>query len=385
MTTGLIQRWLLPLLTACLGGHLGASEPAGAPPPTPPTGDPLFVSGQNGYHTYRIPALAVTTRGTVLAFCEGRKNSASDTGDIDLLVRRSTDHGASWSEPKAVWDDAGNTCGNPCAVVDRDTGAIWLLSTWNRGEDRESQIIARASRDTRRVFVMHSTDDGVTWTAPREITGEVKRTNWTWYATGPGSGIQIQHGPHQGRLVIPCDHIEAETKHYYSHVIYSDDHGKTWKLGGASPQHQVNECEVVELTGGRLLLNMRNYDRAKKARQVAVSDDGGATWKDQRFDAALLEPICQAALERYRWPDATQPGVILFSNPASATARVNLTVRASYDDAQTWPVARVLHAGPSAYSDLAVLANGQIACLYEAGVKSAYERIVLARFSIPSP
>ena len=99
------------------------------------------------------------------------------------------------------------------------------------------------------MFVTHSTDDGLSWSDPREITADVKRDDWTWYATGPGSGIQIQHGPHQGRLVIPCDHIEAGTKRYYSHVIYSDDHGKSWQLGGSTPQHQVNECEVVELAG----------------------------------------------------------------------------------------------------------------------------------------
>ena len=144
-----------------------------------------------------------------------------------------------------------------------------------------------------------SADDGATWSQPREITSDVKKPNWTWYATGPGSGIQIQHGPHTGRLVIPCDHIEAETKHFYSHVIFSDDHGATWALGGSTPQHQVNECEVVEISGGRLLLNMRNYDRTHKARQVATSDDGGLTWGDQRFDLTLVEPTCQAAIERF--------------------------------------------------------------------------------------
>ena len=227
-------------------------------------GEPLYVSGQDGYHTYRIPALAVTTKGTVLAFCEGRKNSASDTGDIDLLVKRSTDHGRTWSQLHVVWDDAGNTCGNPCAVVERETGTIWLLTTWNRGDDHESQIIAQTSKDTRRVFVTHSTDDGLSWSDPREITAEAKRDDWTWYATGPGSGIQIRHGQQQGRLVIPCDHIEAGTKRYYSHIIYSDDQGKSWQLGGSTPQHQVNECEAVELADGRLMLNMRNYDRAEE-------------------------------------------------------------------------------------------------------------------------
>jgi len=353
------------------------------PQPLPkPFGQPLFVSGQDGYHTYRIPALTVTKRGTVLALCEGRKKGGGDSGDIDTVLKRSTDYGKTWSAQQVVWDDAGNTCGNPCVVADRDTGAVWLLNTWNRGDDHEGAIIARKSKDTRRVFVTCSSDDGVTWAKPREITAEVKLTNWTWYATGPGSGLQIEHGPHKGRLVIPCDHIEAETKHYYSHVIYSDDHGKTWRLGGRTPQHQVNECEAVELAGGRLMLNMRNYDRTKRSRQTAVSSDGGVTWTEQRLDPTLIEPICQAAIERVPSTVSNKSGLLLFSNPASEKGRVNMTVRASFDDGQTWPKARVLHAGPSAYSDLAVLANGEAACLYEGGVKGAYESIIFASFSL---
>lgn len=344
-----------------------------------PLGTPIFTGGQNGYHTYRIPALAVTNRGnTVLAFCEGRKKGTGDTGNIDLLLKRSTDHGKSWSQQQVIWDDQTNTCGNPCVVVDRDTGTIWLFSTWNRGDDHEREIIAGTSKDTRRIFVMKSTDDGVTWSPPRQITTDVKAPSWTWYATGPGSGIQILHGPHEGRLVIPCDHIEAGTKHYYSHVIYSDDHGATWKLGGTTPRHQVNECEVVELSGGRLMLNMRNYDRTKKNRQVAVSDDGGQTWTGQRFDAQLIEPICQAAVARLTLPTDDTPGTIIFSNPASRDKRVNMTLRASHDDGASWPDALVLHSGPAAYSDLALLSGGDIACLYEAGQTSPYESIVFA-------
>jgi sialidase-1 len=216
----------------------------------------VFVSGADGYHTYRIPCLLVTGRGTLLAFAEGRKNSRGDSGDIDLLLKPSGDQGSTWQPAQLVWDDGPNTCGNPCAVLDRATGTIWLLLTWNRGEDSEPEIIAQASQDTRRVFVTQSVDDGLTWSNPREITADVKRTNWTWYATGPGAGIQLERGPHRGRLVIPCDHIAARTRAYRSHIIFSDDHGRSWHLGGATPQPQVNECEVVELTGNRLLLNM---------------------------------------------------------------------------------------------------------------------------------
>ena len=349
-------------------------------PAQPP--EPLFLSGfaggKDGYHTYRIPALTVTRNGSVLAFCEGRKNSWGDSGDIDLLVKRSTDNGKTWSKQQVIWDDGSNCCGNPCVVVDRETGTIFLLSTWNRGDDHEGEIIARKSKDTRRVFVLQSTDDGLTWSKPQEITGTAKKPDWTWYATGPGSGIQIENGPHKGRLVIPCDHIEAETKRYYSHIIFSDDHGKTWQLGGRTPQHQVNECEVVELTSGRLMLNMRNYNRANRTRQTAVSEDGGLTWRDQTHDAALIEPICQAAIERLGWPQGSNPGVVVFSNPASATGRVNLTLRASFDDARTWPLSKVLWPGPSGYSDLAVLSNNAIACLYEGGAENIAESIIFA-------
>ena len=347
-----------------------------------PTQTKLFISGQKGYHTYRIPALAVTTKGTVLAFCEGRKNTSNDTGDIAMLLKRSTDNGRSWSEQQVIWDDAGNTCGNPCPVVDRETGTVWLLMTWNRGDNPEPQIIEQESEDTRRAFVTYSEDDGVTWAAPKEITGDVKKPKWTWYATGPGAGIQIEHGPYKGRLVVPCDHIEAGTKHYYSHVIYSDDHGKTWKLGGSTPQHQVNECEVVELMGNRLMLNMRNYDQSQRTRRISISDDGGMTWGDIYPDPALIEPICQASVRRYSWPGAGVKDMILFSNPAHERERMNMTVRLSCDGGKTWSISKILHAGPSAYSCLVVLPDGDVACLYEAGEAHRSESMVLARFPL---
>ena len=338
----------------------------------------VFISGQGGYHTYRIPSLLISARGRLLAFAEGRKRGSGDSGDIDLLLRRSSDQGRTWLPVQTVWNDGSNTCGNPCPVLDRESSTIWLLLTWNRGDDPERKIIAQQSRDTRRVFLTHFTDDGLTWSGPREISADVKDTNWTWYATGPGAGIQIERGPHHGRLVVPCDHIEAGTRHYYSHILYSDDRGLTWKLGGSTPNHQVNECEVVELADGRLLLNMRNYDRSRLTRQQAVSADGGLTWTDQRHVAEQVEPICQASIRRHSWPVGERPGVILFSNPAS-NKRERLTVRASFDDGLTWPVARLLDPQPSAYSCLAMLPGGDIGILYEAGANSPYENLVFAR------
>lgn len=374
---------LLRCAVPCLGILSCLASLAGEPDQKSFFRVPVFVGGQEGYHTYRIPALLTAANGDLLAFAEGRRHGAGDAGDIDLVLKRSRDGGRTWSPLQLLWDDSTNTCGNPCPVLERESGRIVLLTTWNRGEDREPQIIQQTSKDTRRVFVTFSEDHGRTWSQPREITAQVKPTNWTWFATGPGAGIQLEKGPHRGRLVIPCDHIEAGTKRYYSHVIYSDDRGQTWKLGGRTPQPAVNECEVVELADGRLLLNMRNYNRANPTRQVAYSADGGLTWTNQHHVPELIEPICQASLRRLSWPSGQMPGVILFSNPASTNRRERLTVRVSEDDGRTWPWAQVVDARPAAYSCLAALPNGMGAVLYEAGDQSPYQSIFLARFTLP--
>ena len=338
---------------------------------------PVFTEGKDGYTCFRIPAIIQAQKGDLLAFAEGRKNGCSDTGDIDLVMKRSQDGGLSWGSLQVVWNDSTNTCGNPAPVLEQETGLVSLLSTWNLGSDKEPAIIDQTSTDTRRVFILQSPDQGQSWTPPREITSQTKLPNWTWYATGPGSGIQLKQGHHKGRLMIACDHIEAESKKYFSHVIFSDDLGKTWELGGSSPEDQVNECEVAELPGGTLMLNMRNYDREKKYRQTAISIDGGITWKDQKHDIHLIEPICQGSLQIYH--DQT---TLLFSNPASKEKRINMSLRTSYDSGATWPDALVLHEGPAAYSDLVALEDGVIGCLYEAGEDSPYEAIVFQRVAL---
>lgn len=338
----------------------------------------LFKSGTGDYNTFRIPAIINTKKGTILAFAEGRKNTSSDTGDIDLVMKRSDDNGKTWSELIVLRDDGANVCGNPAPVQDRITGKIFLLSTWNLGTDREPEIIKGTSKDTRRIFVMVSSDDGRTWSEAKELTKSVKKSDWTWYATGPCHGIQIINGNFRNRLIIPCDHIESGTEKYFSHIIYSDDNGETWKPGGTTPQDQVNECSVAELAGGKLMLNMRNYDRTQKSRKIALSEDGGLTWSDIYSDPVLAEPICQASL--LSWFKSRRGEVImLFLNPADENSRRNMTLRRSYDQGKTWPVSKVLHAGPAAYSDITILRSGEIACLYEAGVKSPYEGIVFQR------
>jgi sialidase-1 len=336
-----------------------------------PEQTPIFVSGQSGYHTYRIPSLIVTKLGTLLAFCEGRKKNSSDAGEIDLLLKRSLDGGKTWTKAQIVWHDSGNTCGNPCSVVEHDTGVVWLLVTHNLGTDSEAQILDGKSKGTRTVWVTKSSDDGVTWSKSADITKDVKAADWTWYATGPGVGIQTK----SGRLVIPCDNYIAGSKAQQSHVIFSDDKGKTWRLGGAVGPH-CDESQVVELADGSLMLNIRSY-RGRNRRLVTISKDRGETWSKLVEDDALIEPVCQASIIRHRG----DKGGLLFSNPASKK-RERMTVRLSQDEGKTWPVARVLHQGPAAYSCLAMLPNDDIGCLYERGDKHAYETITFARFSL---
>jgi len=335
----------------------------------------LFESGSEGYECFRIPAIVTSTGGTILAFAEGRKKGCSDTGDIDLVMKYSRDQGETWSKLVVIWDDGANVCGNPAPVVDEATGTIHLLSTWNLGEDHESEIINGTSQDTRRIFVMSSDDEGQIWSLPREITSTVKQENWTWYATGPCHGIQLEQGAHKGRLLIPCDHIEAHTKKYYSHTIYSDDQGLSWQLGGRTPQDQVNECTVAELPDGRLILNMRNYDRTQESRKVTWSEDGGLSWGDIVSDQTLVEPICQASMLMLNAAEENVP-LLLFLNPADKKQRQNLKLRTSMDGGSSWKGELVLHKGPGAYSDLTQLPNGNIACFYEAGFSNPYQGIV---------
>lgn len=341
-------------------------------------GNALFRAGDKGYQCFRIPAMVTTKNGTLLAFAEARKKGCGDAGDIDLVLKRSNDGGKTWSEMSVVWDDADNTCGNPAPVVDQKTGNIVLLSTWNLGADHEKQIIDQTSKDTRRIFVLSSSDDGLSWSKAREITADVKLPNWTWYATGPCNGIQMQSKKYQGRLVIPCDHIEANTKKYFSHSIHSDDGGQTWQLGGTTPSDQVNECSVAELPKGVLMLNMRNYTSVR-VRQVSMSKDGGATWAELQRDTTLIEPVCQGSLLWYG-KKGRKP-FLAFSNPAHQKTRANMTVRLSYDQGKSWTQSHVVYEGPSAYSNLAILPNGNLACLYEAGKKNPYESIVFRELS----
>jgi sialidase-1 len=190
----------------------------------------------------------------------------------------------------------------------------------------------------------------------------------------PGRGLQTR----AGRLLVPSSSIRGGLSH--SQLFASDDHGKTWKTLTASGQN-TNEHMVVELANGRLLANMRSR-HGKGCRATAASGDGGQTWSDLKHDTKLPGPVCQASFIRYSAPQAADHKTcLLFSNPAS-DKRENMTVRLSYDEGSTWPISKVIHAGPAAYSCLTVLADGTIGLLYERGDKSPYETITFSRFNL---
>lgn len=334
----------------------------------------VFQQGTEGYSCFRIPAIIMTKSGGLLAFAEGRKNDCSDEGDIDLVMKRSADSGRTWSKLQVVWSDGDNTCGNPAPVVDRNTGTVRLLMTWNYGHDDIGTINAGTSKDTRRVYLTSSADEGRTWDAPKEITTTVKAPGWGWYATGPCHGIQITQGAHKNRMVVPCDYIEVGAgRRGNSHVIYSDDAGLTWKLGGAVPQLSglnPNESTVAELSDGRLMLNMRVGGNDYK-RLASISTDGGITWSAAYDEKTLTDPVCQGSLLSGMVNGNHR---LFFSNPA-ATTRTNMTIRMSSDNGKTWDKKNVVFEGPSGYSDLVLLSDTKAGLLFEGGLSRYFNGI----------
>ena len=346
----------------------------------------VYSKGLNQVDTYRIPAVIQAKNGAILAFSEARFDSSKDTGNIDLVLRRSLDGGKTWGDVITVWNDANHVCGNPAPVVDFKTGRIIMLMTWNHGSDPESAIQNRTSKDTRRVYVTFSDDHGLTWTTPREITSQVKRSAWAWYATGPCHAIQLQKGKHKGRLVVSANHSIFKEGQYLgsaSHILYSDDLGQTWHIGAGAQDELFggNESSVVELKNGDVMINMRNArwegrDQNGLSRMIGISHDGGESIskEDIYFDRMLIEPICQGSVINYTKHHKLSE-TILFSNPNCTSKRRNMTVKISRDHGQSWRVYYQQSNRKAAYSDLVVLDDHRIGLLYETGDKSSNDEI----------
>lgn len=319
----------------------------------------LFVSNDGTFRRYRIPSLLVSKRGTLLAFCEGRVDGGGLTGNIDLVLRRSFDAGQTWQPLQKIADLGDDTLGNPCPVVDRETGTIWLPFTRSPGRFNETQIVAGQSSGPTTVWVIRSDDEGMTWSEPHDISATARRTGWGWYGTGPGIGIQLANG----RLLIPSYHTEPGSGMYRSHAIFSDDHGATWKLGETVGEHTA-ECQAIERRDGAVVLNMRGTNK-QFFRSIAISRDGGQSWSEPQLDRHLPEPACQASLLKVPTDGrAESSSDWLFCNPPGSTRR-NLTLRLSRDEGQSWPMTKLIDAGPTEYSCLAWLPDGQIGLLYE--------------------
>jgi sialidase-1 len=347
----------------------------------------LFEAGRDGYKIFRIPGLVVTTKGTVLAYCEARK-TGSDWGEIDLLMRRSTDGGRTWAAPARVAEIPEDAKRNPVAPKKPGEPASEVAITLNNPvaiADKDGAVHLLYCVEYARCFYRRSDDDGLTFSPAVEITKVFEpyrdHHNWRVVATGPGHGIQLRNG----RLIVPVWLAlgTGANGHGGSRVltIYSDDGGKTWAGGDLVKDWRTlrdpNESAVVELSDGRVMLNTR-HPGEPHVRATMTSHNGFGLWSVHRFDPQLPEPVCMASLARL--PD----GGILFSNPhvERGRERKNLTVKLSRDDGATWAMSRALEPGPSAYSDLAVTPDGTIYCLYERGEKGPYERLTLARFNV---
>ena len=359
----------LMLSSSCDGKESPAAGPENDKDKTAVKAPHIFTARTDGYHTFRIPALAKSQKGTLLAFCEGRKLSGSDTGDINLILRRSTDGGTSWGNIITVWDDGVNTCGNPSPVVDPVTGRIHLLMTWNLGSDGKAAGDFNkdgATKDTRRVWYTCSDDDGLTWSKPREITSSVKKDDWGWYATGPCHGIVLTKAPYEGRIVIPCDYNQKGGSGY-SHIIYSDDSGASWKIGGAVKGG--NESTVAEMEDGRLIISCR---AGGGKRLLAYSADGGETFSAGTVNSGLPDPRCQGTILS---ASRDGKGVLIHCNCSNSSARTHLTLKGSTDFGATWCGGQIIWEKFAAYSDITLINDGIVGVLYENGEKGSYERI----------
>jgi len=346
---------------------LGYAGPAGAKPFFEQ--NYVYVAGQDNVHTYRIPAITVSIKGTVLVFCEARKQSSRDQSPTDLVLKRSFDNGRVWEPIQTLVAGKGrDAIMNPCVLIDRSDGTIFLICI--------------NVHSKKRVLLLKSTDDGGTWSEPEDITSQI---NVEKFVSGPGVAIQLR----SGRFVVPgyCGTYDRKTrKGLYSMVVYSDDHGRIWHAG-AKVNDYTNESQVVELTDGRLMLNMRS-NREQSCRAVAISEDGGGNFSPVYDDRNLNECPCQASFIRYSPAGKDGKNRLLFSNPDiagprhGAAKREKMTIRVSYDEGKSWPVSKLIHSGPSAYSGLAIAGDGSILCVYEGGEIHPREWVRLARFNI---
>lgn len=358
----------------------------------------LRAAGQDKTDTYRIPGLITTSNGTLIAVYDNRYNNSKDLQeDIDIGMSRSTDGGQTWQPMKVIMDmgEYGglsqrlNGIGDPCILFDHKTNTIWVAALWMSGAT-EKDMLWWASKPglspevTGQFMLVKSTDDGLTWSQPVNITGQIKNPAWQLLLQGPGRGITTNDGtlvfPAQFKADIGEKALDGGQYTCYSTIVYSKDQGKTWQIGSGAKSN-TTEAQVVELADGSLMLNMRD-DRNRKdkgetnGRAVAVTTDLGKTWTAHKSsNSALQEPNCMASIisADIEINGKTQQ-VLFFSNPDSKTERSHMTIKASLDGGLTWPKEYQVVLNSEAgygYSCMSMVDDKTIGILYE-GVKELY-------------
>lgn len=349
----------------------------------------LWQAGAGGYASYRIPAL-VSVGDTLVAFAEGRRDSAADNGSIAIVERRSTDGGCTWTPQQRVAADGGQTVGNPQPMVTAD-GTLVLLTTWQGGAYTQAQIVAGTvpSPWGRRVYVQTSADQGLTWTARREITASVKDPAWLWYATGPGHGLTLT----TGRLVAAADHWGLDGVEHGVVLIYSDDDGATWQMGADDTQSGAlhpDEASAAQLPDGRIYISARDQGGTDPStRDDTYSADSGETYTApfQAQPQIITPEVEGSVLQDPGLPAGVSCHPLLYSGPQDPTTRQHLTIRRSDDDGQTWRTVTTITAAavPAGYSDIAKTSRTTLGVLYETGAVGYAERIDFARVSVVCP
>ncbi len=362
------------MLKNVIGIAVAAAALAGGAPAHARIDRVLAVSGTGAVPTYRIPALAVTNRGTLIATFDERISSSRDLpNDIRIAQRRSLDGGLTWSPPIiAAAFPAGGT-GDSSLLVDRITGRIFLFYAYGPPgvgffESRPGSSDALDSR-TVHAMVQWSDDDAATWSKPLDLNRQIKNPVWRALFASSGHGIQTR----SGRLIQPYVVMDATGKTHAADA-YSDDHGASWRMG-AFAGTDVNESKAVQLRDGSIVQNMRH--NTLRLRFLAVSRDGGRSFGPMRPDAALPDPGVNA-------DEIADGNALLFVNPANAVERRNLTLRTSCDGGKTWPQSRILHAGPAAYAVMAPLPGNVVAVVYENGRLTPYENLTFTRLAVPA-
>ncbi len=334
----------------------------------------VYTAGTEGYFAYRIPAIETTADGSLLAFAEARKYNLEDPGygkqDIDLVLRRSTDQGQTWSKMTVI-EDPGElwSAANPTTVVDRDNGRVWLF--YLRCHPERNTSTARPGTDDSQVMVRWSDDHGINWSEPIDVTTVTRAMDdaqWRVTVIGPGGGIQLK----SGRLIVPAWKYEP----FRVFAVFSDDHGQSWQRGQLVPGDAgYDESQLVELADGRVIFDMRQSQGPH--RWMALSDDQGTSWSAP-YPGNPVTPVA-CAIERYAAhvsPDNRER--ILWTGPKGPD-RHTLVMRVSYDQGKTFQNERLIADEPAAYSDLTVLADQSIGCLWERG---NYKYLTFTRFDL---